>query len=566
MHRFASSKAAHSIVSAMALRDEKRRINGGTSSLPREQSALYDVRTEKVRDVFHHEIFQKAFGDAQNLSQENFDFLSKVDAAQSDKGLAELRRRAEELKNFQIRNSLKVAVMGDTGVGKSSTLNSLLHSSDNICAVAETGEASTKFPIENHQLAPYHSAKFHVEVDLKTRTEAEDFVRELFQDFQKPLRLEKANDEHYDELSQDSQNAWDILTTIFREHFESGELAEQQLGDTSEAESKHTLELLIKWTRELRWIQENRDASMCTVDAHTADELLSSLEKFNEGHISHLISVMRIYQDSHILRQGIVLADVPGFRDTNMARMRLTEEYLGNCDYVFIVAGIIRAVSDVRIREAMFKLLRRTCADGSAPRFRRRLPFSIICTSSDLINNQEVLGRDLSKQGLVDKNLFQTYKRAIEDATLRDDKDDCDRLGDQRRSLLIKGRNKMTTHRIRKAYDEYTSDLDVFCVSNTIYSSYVKTGDTAMVEISGIPELRGVYSRKCRTKTAESCESFHQAQAPRPPLVKPKLGWRSILGREYELSILQDCGRDCQRDEDLEEKCTGKRSKTVNGN
>ena len=62
------------------------------------------------------------------------------------------------------------------------------------------------------------------------------------------------------------------------------------------------------------------------------------------------------------------------------------------------------------------------------------------------------------------------------------------------KSLLIKARNNSVESKLRRSFqlENSTSQLDVFCVSSTMYNKWVNKTDLAdkMLGLSGIPVLR----------------------------------------------------------------------------
>lgn len=102
-----------------------------------------------------------------------------------------------------------------------------------------------------------------------------------------------------------------------------------------------------------------------------------------------------------MLKSGLVLADLPGntlsvlywlksyssllegLRDMNYARVRITERYLAStCDEVFIVAGILRCVSNQSIFDTIKKI-------GESKRIR------VVCTRADVSSFLANKGRAL---------------------------------------------------------------------------------------------------------------------------------------------------------------------------
>ena len=85
----------------------------------------------------------------------------------------------------------------------------------------------------------------------------------------------------------------------------------------------------------------------------------------NEPQMWPLIRKVQLYGPWSSLSTGACLVDLPGVRDANVARAKVSEHYLQNCSQVWIVAPIKRAVDDGTAKELLgeqFK--RRLLMDG----------------------------------------------------------------------------------------------------------------------------------------------------------------------------------------------------------
>src|SRR5436190_20108114 len=59
-----------------------------------------------------------------------------------------------------------------------------------------------------------------------------------------------------------------------------------------------------------------------------------------------LIRVVRLYIKAPVLSTGVVLVDLPGVQDSNVARANVASKYVEKCSAIWIVAPITRAVDD----------------------------------------------------------------------------------------------------------------------------------------------------------------------------------------------------------------------------
>lgn len=71
----------------------------------------------------------------------------------------------------------------------------------------------------------------------------------------------------------------------------------------------------------------------------------------------------------------------------------------------------------------------------------------------------------------------------------------------RRKRKLIQARNQYVQAKLHGLYAQQTSGgkVEVFTISNIVYDKYTKSGNTEMVELSGIPALRAF----CYTATAQ---------------------------------------------------------------
>jgi hypothetical protein len=99
-----------------------------------------------------------------------------------------------------------------------------------------------------------------------------------------------------------------------------------------------------------------------------------------------LIRKVRLMGPWEVLKTGACLVDLPGVRDANAARAKVSESYLQNCNRIWIVAPIKRAVDDGTAKELLgeqFK--RRLLMDGQYGNV------SFICTQTDDLEATETM-------------------------------------------------------------------------------------------------------------------------------------------------------------------------------
>ncbi|XP_062426717.1 uncharacterized protein LOC134137583 isoform X2 [Rhea pennata] len=152
------------------------------------------------------------------------------------------------------------------------------------------------------------------------------------------------------------------------------------------------------------------------ISAATATDFRTKIEKFIDSRTDNLrdmrggefwpiVKCVKIrVPKADVLKTGAVLVDLPGIRDSNAARDNAAKEYLKNCNAVWVVANINRAVDDKTAKEMLnINLRRQLLMDGQY----RRLAF--ICTKTDAFNISEIIS-DLDL-----KDEIEPIERELED-------------------------------------------------------------------------------------------------------------------------------------------------------
>jgi hypothetical protein len=92
----------------------------------------------------------------------------------------------------------------------------------------------------------------------------------------------------------------------------------------------------------------------------------------------------RVYLSAQVLKTGVVLADLPGLQDTNLARVRATQTYLMKCDNVFIVAKISRAITDQSLKSSLYSILDRHARVEWEESGGKSFNLAVVCTKSEV--------------------------------------------------------------------------------------------------------------------------------------------------------------------------------------
>ncbi|KAK4119755.1 P-loop containing nucleoside triphosphate hydrolase protein, partial [Parathielavia appendiculata] len=534
-----SASLAPGLLSAQAIlpsaesgrREQTPRLSPGTFSAAsqgsrrRRSSSMhqrrYNVRDEAPpQDRFHEPAFQQGFVEAQSLMGRLARVLgSSALHLNPDSTMKALRDKADELAKFRCPQSRIVGLVGDSGVGKSSLLNSLLDS-HNLARTSNGGAACTCVVTEYY----YHNrADFVIDVVWFTHEELQQQLRDL-------VHAYRRNHFHAQEMeSEDERRDWakraqlaeDTFRAMFTDRFTTAVLRSDDSDD-------NIVEAYLNWAMDLRHIYDVYRHTVTNLEKECSS-LLMRLTSDRDGAegpgVWPYIKKIRVGLDAHILSTGLVLVDLPGLRDLNKARQNITERYIRECNEIFVVCPIGRATTDGGV-QYLFWLARQA----------RLSNVGIICTKADDIRADEAqrdwggarateIQRLRGSVAEAEQHLAALIERLddleyLEDPTVEEQLQQAD-LSRQRertrhvlienrrfelRRYLITTRNNTVATQLLAHYRDMIpgGNLHVFCASNTLYWDNRELRPpqvaTTFLELSGIVTIR----RYCMNLVSES--------------------------------------------------------------
>ena len=418
----------------------------------------------------------------------------------------QLVRRAEALAKPDLLDTRTIAILGDSGVGKSTLINSLLDC-PGLARTSASGEACTSVITEFRFKIDDDGSQFQIEVEYLTRPEIEETIKELLWNFRRinlpDVERETVSAAEWQRLEREREVAWAALSAAFGHH---GEQELRDLCDRNyEGTDDETFDRLIQWTDELDWPIGGTDGKFQD-SADSTDECSEKTDYFMDNRFWPFTRVIRIFTHSALLEKGLIIVDLPGLRDTNLARVKATENYLLKANHIFLLAKVERAVSDQSLKDS-FALLRRHLPNEWDEDGASRLKVTVICTRAEDMKFSDMKRDFVVKRKMVDAKVVAELENKLKLGSKGTNVKLKKQSKQELRLLYMRARNDYVNSRLRVVYEKETkgSLLEVFCVSNSLYEKTLEDHDIRGITASNIPALRRhCYSIVADIRLAES--------------------------------------------------------------
>ncbi|XP_053395041.1 uncharacterized protein LOC123525659 [Mercenaria mercenaria] len=306
-------------------------------------------------------------------------------------------KELEEIENKLKFKPMVIAVIGNTGMGKSSLMNAILDKRDVLPTSGMKACTATVVEVVQNK-----TDRFDAEIEFLEEKEWFDELRKLCEDLT-------------DENGVITKTPPDRNSAIYNSYCKM--VALYGAIDKFDILSKKTE--LTKWLGQIKHIQ-----------AAKLDEFKKEVERYvevQESGTDHCFwpIVKRVclkLPDCDVCSSGAVLVDLPGRGDSNEARNAIAKSHLEKCDHIWIVSSIHRSINDRTAQELLGEQLRsQFYMNGQLD------AVSFICTMTDMVNAKECqrelkqlegltkeLKEELSKLNLQKRDL----SKEIEELTL----------------------------------------------------------------------------------------------------------------------------------------------------
>ena len=340
-----------------------------------------------------------------------------------------------------------VGVVGRMGEGKSSLINSLLDTED-LAVTRSSGIVGTTFVTEYRQKRDSENVPYLFSCTRLIGAELRQELEQLLEDYNcgQPAQMSRLHqvEKPSGDLSKDIKAKADAAQAVFETAFAgapSFNLSLLDYGDAPELKLQ-SLQYLMGWADSVQWPSVAGEASTWTVEADTSDSLNELTEDLRDRGLWPLLKQVCVYLDSPLLKDGLVLADIPGYHDVNPAREQAAKRYESSCRDLIVVADIARSVDNPIIRDVV-QGYRATPQDIGLPCSKNVI---VVCTKSGEGLTEKVHGK------LVDRNTLRIINLKLQVAEMRNDLLGFNAAAQQHKILLMKARNKIISQRLQKTY------------------------------------------------------------------------------------------------------------------
>lgn len=490
--------AVHTSANIVAALATKHRASSAptqfTVSNQPSKTAGYDIGKEIAPDKpYFDKDFQDALCTGKSVATNIADVLGTCELARDRQSqVFSMIQTANELSKFDAPSVCKIGIVGDSGVGKSSLINSLLDEPD-LARTAGLGAACTSVVTEYQLRKPGQSAKYTIEIDRMTDSEIEEQLQELLWSYRKfhiwDLDKENLTADEQKHLEDKAKLAWDTLKSAFGSR---RELTETYLKDTSDGAEGRIQQQLKLWTDSLQWPGDSHQNGWLG-SAENVEEYNEKTKQFLAGTLWPFIKVMRVFLSSQVLKSGAILADLPGFHDSNNARVKAAEDYMYQCEEIFVVADITRVGTNKSVEKILEKSLGRNLKDG-----RPSQGIALVCTKSEDLDVDEVREKFFADSQSENAAKVKLLEKIVEEAENDDEEKGALRRKNDAQAeldyLYMTARNEYIEKLIISTHAKILRPrpLSVFCVSNKAYKYNRPRAKANVLSIkgSGIPLLR----------------------------------------------------------------------------
>ncbi|MCJ1396569.1 hypothetical protein MMC18_009460 [Xylographa bjoerkii] len=480
----------------------------------------YDLHFEALPNLaVYHPSFRKVERMCLDLVNRAIDMLRS--SSYQDTQTEELIVYMSSQKDIEYPKATIIGMMGDSGVGKSSLINSLLGTSE-LANEGATGSACTCVVTEYQNAWPMQKKPFAAEIVFFEPTKREAFMREHFRDYYVHYcePIDELDNDALEESEHRASTGFEAFRALFRDRaeFATDQAAILFLSSATSENDSTILDQIFSWTQQLV-LAEQAASGLASYSADTAEELGGKLKRFVQtvsfpmgydqvASLWPIVRMVRVGLRSRFLQNGLVVADLPGLSDVNITRTGVTERYLRQCAYILLVAPIARASTDKLVQRRLTNMFKThssrkificTYIDVMPP---KTIPEELAQSEEDMEEYNKV--KAALKKTLSSVEGLKASMRGLKGAAKKEAAKHLKNLMLRKKVIatlrleeLTALRNKKVIQTIRYKYSLVNADpkpLSIVCVSNLHYTHHLEGYDEDNISMSlsttGIPGLR----------------------------------------------------------------------------
>lgn len=398
-----------------------------------------------------------------------------------------LKKKLEAIQRYNRPAKRTVALIGITGCGKSSVLGETVDDRG-VAKTSGIGRAVTHIAQEYAQQSADASSPYQLACKFKTEEQRKEQMENLLDDWRRPdLEGITPADGEFKIINENSKAALSVIKAAL------GGVSGFNLQRIEYGKNGVTREDAVEVLH--RWVQQMPMPPGATLDGNYSQDfdntksLQKAIQDFQQTGLWPFVGNMSILFDSEVLKDGLVIADLPGCFDSNPIRARTADAYLPKVQEIWIVANITRAVDNPVIESIADRYFRDLEGVGDL----HRPVVNIICTFAGEVPDDV----DWVADNLIDADTLQQAEDKYADAEESGTLQEIALAEHHLRRLKMKARNDKVTADIMEEWSSIfaPNQLKVFCVDNKMH----RQGGLAR-EMSGIPELRQ-YSSNMMART-----------------------------------------------------------------
>ena len=287
------------VIESNTLSDEdiKNEFEPRIDAIIQSLTSQYDPLTEQEPEYpAYHESFKKAQRLCEEIATDAVELL-KLSTYQ-DSSVRDLRQRFQSCQTVKYPETKKIAIFGNSGVGKSTLINALLDSVGLastvslknlvLASLTEThspkgsgGEACTTVATEFSQPLLGQTKPFQAEILFYEREQVREIIKDQVEAYHLYYSEEYGPGDELEDVEEDSNTAFEAFKVLFadRDEFCNDANAREFLQTGVSYDNNQIIDQMCEWIEELREFYHD-DHGLCIRVAETAEEISGKLELF----------------------------------------------------------------------------------------------------------------------------------------------------------------------------------------------------------------------------------------------------------------------------------------------